>query len=287
MSDPLMSCALAAGIMAFLASFAVTNLSRHQIATGRQSPCQPANSGASIAANGCAPKHGRNGERMRILVVEDDADLADAVTRHLRRDGHAVDWEHDGESADDILGYQQYDLVLLDIGLPNMSGFDILRRLRSRGHATPVMMLTARSEVEDRVDALDVGADDYLPKPFDFREFDARCRALLRRAQGLASNVTTVGRLVFDRAARSARIGDEELHLPNREFRLLEILIGRLGKAISKEQISAQLFDFDDEAGMNAIELYVGRLRRKLGSAITIRTIRGFGYMAEAGDGSA
>ncbi len=224
---------------------------------------------------------------MRILVVEDDADLADAVTRHLRRDGHAVDWEHDGESADGVLGYQQYDLVLLDIGLPNMSGFEILRRLRSRGHATPVMMLTARSEVEDRVDALDVGADDYLPKPFDFREFDARCRALLRRAQGLASNVTTVGRLVFDRAARSARIGDEELHLPNREFRLLEILIGRLGKAISKEQISAQLFDFDDEAGMNAIELYVGRLRRKLGSAITIRTIRGFGYMAEAGNGSA
>lgn len=219
---------------------------------------------------------------MRILVVEDDPDLGDALLKRLRREGHAVDWQSDGEAADDVLSYQDYEVVVLDIGLPGMNGFEILRAMRRRGSLTPVLMLTARSNIEDRVDALDVGADDYLSKPFDFREFDARCRALLRRSQGMASNVIAIGELVFDRNAKLVRIGDTQLTLPNREFRLLEILIGNMGRVLSKDQISSQLFDFDDEAGPNAIELYVGRLRRKLESALTIRTVRGVGYVAEA-----
>jgi two-component system response regulator TctD len=217
-------------------------------------------------------------------LIEDDPDLGDALVQRLRREGHAVDWEQDGEAADDILKYQEYEVILLDIGLPGMDGFEILRGLRNRGSRTPVLMLTARSELEDRVGALDVGADDYLSKPFDFREFDARCRALLRRSQGLASNLTHVGRLTFDRANKVAQIGDTQLKLPNREFRLLEIFLGNLGRLLSKEQISSQLFDFDDEAGPNAIELYVGRLRRKLDTALSIRTIRRLGYIAEAVD---
>lgn len=221
---------------------------------------------------------------MRILVVEDDRDLGDALLRQLRREGHAVDWQRDGRCADEVLRYQGYELIVLDIGLPGLTGFEVLAALRSRGDRTPVMMLTARSDIEDRVGALDVGADDYLSKPFDFREFYARCRALLRRSQGIASGTTVVGALTFDRNAMVARIGDTQLSLPNREFRLLEIFVGNLGRTLSKEQIASQLFDFDDEAGNNAIELYVGRLRRKLGSVLTIRTMRGIGYVAEAGD---
>jgi len=219
---------------------------------------------------------------MRILVVEDDPDLGDALLKRLSRDGHAVDLQADGEAADDVLSYQDYEVVVLDIGLPGMNGFEILRAMRRRGSLTPVLMLTARSNIEDRVDALDVGADDYLSKPFDFREFDARCRALLRRSQGMASNVTTIGDLVFDRNAKLVRIGDTQLTLPNREFRLLEILIGNMGRVLSKDQIASQLFDFDDDAGPNAIELYIGRLRRKLEDALIVRTVRGVGYVAEA-----
>lgn len=223
---------------------------------------------------------------MRILVVEDDPDLGDALLKRLRREGHAVDLQDDGEVADDILSYQDYEVVVLDIGLPNMNGFEILKAMRRRGSRTPVLMLTARSNIEDRIDALDVGADDYMSKPFDFREFDARCRALLRRSQGLASNIITVGDLVFDRNAKLVRVGDTQLALPNREFRLLEILIGNLGRVLSKEQIASQLFDFDDDAGPNAIELYIGRLRRKLEGALSLRTVRGVGYVADAPEAS-
>lgn len=219
---------------------------------------------------------------MRFMVVEDDPDLGDAIVRRLRNDGHAADWERDGQAADEVLAYQSYEVIVLDIGLPMKDGFSVLRSLRNRGDRTPVLMLTARSGIEDRVGALDVGADDYLSKPFDFREFDARCRALLRRSQGLAAGVTNLGRLVFDRGSKVARLDSAPLTLPNREYRLLEIFIGNLDRVLSKDQIASQLFDFDDEAGPNAIELYVGRLRKKLDGALTIRTLRGFGYVAEA-----
>jgi two-component system response regulator TctD len=222
------------------------------------------------------------GGAMRILVVEDDPELGDALQRQLRRDGHGVDWERDGEAADDTLRLQVYELIVLDINLPGKSGFEVLRALRRRGSRTPVLMLTARADIDDRVTALDVGADDYLAKPFDFRELQARCRALLRRTQGIAEGATTIGALTFDRGARSARIGDVQLALPNREFRLLEIFVGNLGKALSKAQIVGQIFDFDDVVADNVVELYVGRLRKKLGDALHIRTVRGFGYVAEA-----
>lgn len=219
---------------------------------------------------------------MRFFVVEDDPDLGDAIVRRLRREGHAVDLEKEGDAASEILEYQAYDAVILDIGLPNMDGFAVLKNLRNRGDKTPVMMLTARSGIEDKVDALDVGADDYLPKPFDFREFDARCRALLRRSTGIASGVSVIGRVEFDRAAKVIRIDGETTTLPNREYRLLELLIGNLDRVLSKQQIADQLFDFDSDASANAIELYIGRLRKKLGTALTIRTQRGFGYVIES-----
>jgi two-component system response regulator TctD len=218
---------------------------------------------------------------LRILIVEDDADLSDAVARQLYREGHAVDLQSDGQTADEVLQYQHYDLVVLDVGLPRLDGFAVLRRLRGRGTGTPVLMLTARSDIEDRVSALDVGADDYLGKPFDMRELQARCRVLLRRSQGVASGTTSIGGLLFDRNLMSVAIGGNPVYLPPREFRLLEIFIGNLGRVLSKPDIAARLFDFNDEAGDNAIELYVGRLRRKLGEVLEIRTLRGLGYVAE------
>lgn len=224
---------------------------------------------------------------MRILLVEDDADLGDAVLRRLRREGYAVDWQQDGQRAHEVLQYQRYELVILDIGLPRLSGHAILRAMRGRGDRTPVLMLTARSDIEDRVGALDVGADDYLSKPFDSREFDARCRALLRRSQGIASGTSRIGRLLFDRSAKAVSLDGQLLDLPRREYRLLEIFVGNLGRVLGKDDIASQLFDFDDEAGANAIELYVGRLRKKLGGALTIRTMRGLGYVAEGKESDA
>lgn len=220
---------------------------------------------------------------MRLLLVEDNPDLADAIIRRMRRSGHAVDWQADGLVAASLLRYQRFDLVVLDIGLPRLDGLRVLAGLRERGDRTPVLMLTARDGIEDRVQALDVGADDYLGKPFDFREFEARCRVLLRRARGNASELLQIGDFQFDNAARRVTLAGESIDLPNREYRLLEILVGRLGQAVSKDEIGNQLFGFDDEAGPNAIELYVGRLRRKLAAApLRITTVRGMGYLLEA-----
>lgn len=222
---------------------------------------------------------------MRILLVEDNPDLADAIVRRMRRSGHAVDWQRDGLEAAAVLRYQRFDLVVLDIGLPRLDGVRILAGLRERGDATPVLMLTARDGIEDRVRALDVGADDYLAKPFDFREFEARCRVLLRRNRGQAREQVRIGDFVFDNAAHRVSLDGQVVELPNREYRLLEILIGRLGQVVSKDEIGNGLFGFDDEAGPNAIELYVGRLRRRLAQApLQILTVRGSGYLLEARD---
>ncbi len=225
---------------------------------------------------------------MRLLLVEDNPDLADAIIRRMRRSGHAVDWQADGLAAASVLRYQSFDLVVLDIGLPKLDGLRVLAGMRERGDSTPVLMLTARDGIEDRVQALDVGADDYLGKPFDFREFEARCRVLLRRARGHASEVVQVGGFQFDNAAHRVSVDGEPIELPNREYRLLEILVGRLGQVVGKDEIGNGLFGFDDEAGPNAIELYIGRLRKKLaGAPLRITTVRGVGYLLEeAGDGS-
>jgi len=220
---------------------------------------------------------------MRVLLVEDTPDLADAVIRCLRRLGHAADWQADGQAADGALEHHDFDLVVLDIGLPRMDGTEILARMRERGDKTPVLMLTARADIEDRVAALDSGADDYLGKPFDFREFEARCRALLRRHQGQAESVLKIGTLVIDSASRRVSLGGNRIELPNREYSLLDILVGRLGRVVTREEIAAKLFSFDDEAGSNAIDLYVGRLRKKLADApLRIGTVRSIGYIAEA-----
>lgn len=219
---------------------------------------------------------------MRLLVIEDDLALGEAISRCLRQDGYAVDWERDGSIADEVLRYQTYDLVVIDIGLPGMDGISVLKSMRARGDKTPVLMLTARTAVDDRIDALDVGADDYLSKPFDVREFQARCRALFRRSRGAATELVTIGELVFDGGAKKVTIGDTQIILPNREFRLLEILIGNMGRVLDKEKIAQHLFDFDHDAGPNAIEVYVGRLRRKLGEHLPIRTVRGMGYVVDA-----
>lgn len=222
---------------------------------------------------------------MRLLVVEDDEHVGQAISGSLRQDGYAVDWVRDGETAHDILKYQQYDTVIIDIGLPGLDGISILASLRARGDRTPVLMLTARSGIDDRIDALNLGADDYLPKPFDVREFQARCRALLRRSSGGASDRIVLGKLSFDGIAKVVRVGNTQLLLPNREFRLLEILLRNVGRVMDKGQIAEQLFDFDNEAAPNAVEVYVGRLRKKLSGAVDIRTVRGLGYVVEAAAG--
>ncbi|WP_266156983.1 response regulator transcription factor [Dyella silvatica] len=222
---------------------------------------------------------------MRILLVEDHAELAHTIARRLRRGGHTVDWQADGMRASGLLEYERYDLVVLDIGLPRLDGIGILRHMRDRGDHTPALMLTARAEIEDRVSALDVGADDYLGKPFDFRELEARCRALLRRSQAHGVSVIHIGGLRLDHAARRLTLHGQPIDLPRREYSLLEMLIGQLGQVIDKQELTNRLFGFAEHGGPNAIELYVGRLRKRLGdTAVRIQTVRGVGYMAEAVD---
>ena len=216
---------------------------------------------------------------MRIFLIEDTRDVAEAIVDRFEATGHAVDWETDGRAASEILDYTAYDLVILDVNLPGMNGFAILQKLRAAGNVVPVLVLTARSEVDDRVGALDLGADDYLVKPFDFRELEARARALLRRGSGGASNEIRVGDLVVDRSSRTVRIGSREVSLKRRELTLLEILASRPGRVFTKEELLDQLFGFDEAPGANAVELYVARLRRKLeGARAEVVTLRGLGY---------
>lgn len=219
---------------------------------------------------------------MRILIVEDDPILSDGLARSLEQSGYALDCARDGEQADGMLAVQEYDLVVLDLGLPRMDGFEVLRRLRKRGSRTPVLILTARDGVESRVQGLDLGADDYLIKPFDLAELEARMRALIRRGQFGASAQLAFGRLTLDTAGRRAMLDGDPLELSARELGVLEILMLRAGRMVSKEQIMERLCNWDEEVGDNAIEVYVHRLRKKLeSSGLRIRTIRGLGYLLE------
>ncbi|MEI4471190.1 response regulator transcription factor [Frigidibacter sp. MR17.24] len=222
---------------------------------------------------------------MRILLIEDNDELADTILDRLRSEGHAVDREADGAEADALLHHAQFDLVLLDVNLPGRNGYEILRALRSRGDTTPVLMLTARSEIDDRVVGLDAGADDYMVKPFDFRELSARCRMLARRRSGLASNVFEAGPLRFDRAARHATLAGRDLDLRAREVQLLEILIDNLGRVLTKEEVADKLYTFDQAPSLNAVEQILARLRRKIeGSTLLVRTARGLGYLPYLAD---
>lgn len=217
---------------------------------------------------------------MRLLLVEDTADVADAIVQSFLRRGDAVDCVGTVEAAHDALAVNQYEVLILDINLPDGEGTEILRTLRRQRKPTPVLMLTARMSVEDRVEALDVGADDYLVKPFDLRELHARVRALGRRAGADRSGVIEFGPLQLDPAGQVASVGGVALQLTRREFSLLEALMANRTRIMAKERLFDRMFSMDEEEiGMNAIETYVARLRRKLeGSGVGIRTLRGLGY---------
>jgi two-component system, OmpR family, response regulator len=219
---------------------------------------------------------------VRILIIEDDSVLADGLSRTLRHADYAVDAASTGLEADHVLAAQSYDLVILDLGLPGLDGFEVLRRMRRRGSTVPVLVLTARDALQDRVKGLDLGADDYMIKPFDLPELEARVRALIRRGQSGGASVLSHGALVLDTAGRRATLGGEPLDLSARELGVLEVLMMRAGRVVNKEQLAEQLYGWDEEVGPNAIEVYVHRLRRKLEPAgVNIRTIRGLGYLLE------
>ena len=216
---------------------------------------------------------------MRILVVEDDAEIGAAIRGRLSRLGHAVDLETDGGVANGLLAVETFDLIVLDVMLPTLDGFAILRNLRAAGRTTPLLLLTARSAIDDRVSGLALGADDYLVKPFDYREFEARVQALLRRGSGHAHDLVKLGGLVIDRTNRLAELDKQPFPLSRQEFALLEILASRPQRVFSKEELLTLLFNFDKEPSANAVEQYVTRVRKKLqGAGVEIRTVRGVGY---------
>ena len=222
---------------------------------------------------------------MRILVVEDDSVLAAALTRALTQSAYAVDLVADGEAANHALASTPYDLVVLDLALPKVEGLAVLRRVRDRRLTTPVLILTARDTLEDRVTGLDMGADDYMTKPFDLPEFEARVRALLRRGQNGSGARMTHGPLRLDVAARRLFHNDQPIEMSARELALIELLLARQGRVVSKEQMIDHLFGFGDDVGSNAIEVYVHRVRRKLEPlGIEIRTVRGMGYLLDKFD---
>ncbi|HBZ45111.1 MAG TPA: DNA-binding response regulator [Maritimibacter sp.] len=217
---------------------------------------------------------------MRVLMVEDATDLAETVSSRFAKTGIACDLAATREEAEDCLAVQRYDALVLDINLPDGSGTDLLRQLRISGDRTPVLMLTALVSVDNRVSALDLGADDYLVKPFDQRELEARLRALVRRDAVQKSDTIQVGSLSYSPSQMSATLEDEKIALTRREAALLELLMRYPGQFLSKERLYDGLFAFDDaDVGLNAIELYIARLRKRLaGSRVRIETQRGVGY---------
>jgi two-component system, OmpR family, response regulator len=222
---------------------------------------------------------------MRILVAEDDAILADGVTRTLRQSGYAVDWVKNGVEADTALDTDDFDLLILDIGLPRKSGLDVLKRLRARDSRVPVLILTALDGVNDRVRGLDAGADDYLAKPFELAELEARVRALTRRGMAGGPTLLRHGALTYDQIGRIARLNGEPLELSAREVSLLEIFLSRAGRLVSKDQLVSHLCEWGEEVSPNAIEVYVHRLRKKLEpGGVRIVTVRGLGYSLEKSD---
>ena len=222
---------------------------------------------------------------MRILIVEDEVRLADTLRRLLHRSGYSADVCHDGAEGLDNALSGIYDLLVLDVMLPKMDGLTLLRILRAQGSTVPVLMLTARSDVKDRVHGLNLGADDYLAKPFELTELEARVKALLRRSVLGGERLQQCGALVYDLGTRRFTLGNDLLVLTSREQAVLEALIARPGRVMSKEQLAAQVFGLDEEASPDAIEIYIHRLRKKLdGQAVAIVTFRGLGYLLEGRD---
>ena len=220
---------------------------------------------------------------MRILIAEDDRVLADGLLRALRGTGAAVDHVASGNEADAALVTNtEFDLLILDLGLPGMHGLEVLRKLRSRGSSLPVLILTAADSLDERVKGLDYGADDYMAKPFSLQELEARVRALLRRRMGAAGSSIKHGPLVYDQSGRIATIDGKMVELSARELGLLEVLLQRAGRMVSKDQLVERLCEWGEEVSNNAIEVYVHRLRKKIEKGpIRIATVRGLGYCLE------
>lgn len=223
------------------------------------------------------------GVSMRILLVEDNEDLGEAIEKRLRNAGHSVEWVQDGAHVAESAEGGEFDAMVLDLMLPNRDGISLIAELRRRRFNAPILVITARSEIDDKVSLLDLGADDYLVKPFDLRELEARLRALMRRTGGLTSSVVGVGNLELDLAGLNATISGKTVDLGRREFRLLEILVTHADKVVAKERLMNQLFNFDESVSVNALELHISRLRRKLEHAdVKIETVRGVGYTMRA-----
>lgn len=234
---------------------------------------QPVNQAPMGVRAGAAPA-------VRLMIVEDDTSLATGLMRALANEGYEVTAAASGEEALERMRSEPFDLLVLDIGLPGIDGFELLRRLRAGGYALPVLILTARDAVDDRVRGLDLGADDYMPKPFALPELAARVRALGRRGRGQIGPRIVHGPLVLDTAARRAWLNGEPLEMAAREWSVLQVLLERVERTVSKEAIIEAVAGLSDDLSLNAIEVYVSRLRAKLEPAgIRIRTVRGFGYM--------
>ncbi|HEV7801890.1 MAG TPA: response regulator transcription factor [Burkholderiales bacterium] len=219
---------------------------------------------------------------MRILIAEDDSSIAQALQFALSQVGHAVDAVCDGAAADEALKNQGFGLLILDLGLPKLDGFEVLRRLRRRNAAIPVLILSAREKPDEKAMGLDLGADDYLAKPFSVTELQARVRALLRRGQGGAAPIVSFAKLTFDTVGRTASFDGCTLRLSSHETGVLEVLLHRFGRVVSKEQLVEQLYNYDKDVGHNTIEVYVHRVRKKItGTGVTVRTLYGRGYMID------
>jgi two-component system OmpR family response regulator len=217
-----------------------------------------------------------------VLIAEDDQVMADGLLRSLRAAGYAADHVVSGSEADAALASHEFDLVILDLGLPKLHGLEVLRKFRARGASTPVLILTAADSVEQRVKGLDLGADDYMAKPFSLQELEARVRALMRRGLGTASSVLKHGPLTFDATGRVCYINDQMVDLSAREISLLEVLLQRAGRLVSKDQLVERLCEWGEEVSNNAIEVYIHRLRKKIEQGpIRIATVRGLGYCLE------
>lgn len=217
---------------------------------------------------------------MRLLLIEDDEMLGKAVRAGLKQDGYTVDWLTDGEAGLEALQSDDFDVVVLDIGLPGMSGFEVLQRLRKQKMTLPVMILTAYDAVSDRITGLDAGADDYLIKPFDLDELLARLRAITRRNEGRAQSRIELGGIMLDTAAHRLVIHGEETPISNKEYQLLEYLLRHTGKVIPRDRLESILYGWEGGVESNSLEVYIHNLRKKLG-ANTIKTVRGVGYRLE------
>jgi len=230
----------------------------------------------SSAPSASQPSNGNS--EMRLLLVEDDPMIGASVRKGLRQDGFAVDWVNDGEAAELAIGQGVYDLMLLDLGLPKKSGLAVLKSLRARGSDLPVLVVTARDAVSERISGLDAGADDYVVKPFDLDELAARIRAVLRRRAGRGDPLLRYGKLEFNPASREVRYDGAAVSLSARELALLEAFLDRPGAVLSRAQLEEKLYGWTQEVESNTVEVYIHGLRKKLGADF-IRNVRGVGYM--------